>query len=129
MNKIAVGPEVVGMIDINDLVTDNLKAVAGAKNKDIEDVVATILNRERQEHIIAELHEAGARIKLINDGDIAGAINTAFDKTGVDILFGSGGAPKGVISAVALKALGGEIQERLLPQSDAELKRCRKNGS
>lgn len=82
MDKIAVGPEVVGMIDINASVTDNLKAVAKAKNKDIEDVVATILNRERHEHIIAELREAGARIKLINDGDIAGAINTAFDKTG-----------------------------------------------
>lgn len=69
-------------------------AVAKVKNKDIEDVVATILNRERHEHIIAELRETGARIKLINDGDIAGAINTVFDKTGVNILFGSGGAPE-----------------------------------
>ncbi|MCI2253819.1 class II fructose-bisphosphatase [Domibacillus sp. DTU_2020_1001157_1_SI_ALB_TIR_016] len=128
MDKIAVGPEAVGMIDINASVTDNLRAVAKAKNKDIEDVVATILNRERHQHIIAELREAGARIKLINDGDVAAAINTAFDKTGVDILFGSGGAPEGVISAVALKALGGEIQGRLLPQSDAELERCMRMG-
>lgn len=94
MDKIAVGPEAVGKIDINASVTDNLKAVAKAKNKDIEDVVATVLNRPRHEKIIAELREAGARIKLINDGDVAGAINTAFDHTGVDILFGSGGPQK-----------------------------------
>lgn len=124
MEKIAVGPEAVGQIDINASVLDNLKAVAKAKNKDIEDVVATILNRPRHEHIIAQLREAGVRIKLINDGDVAGAINTAFDFTGVDILFGSGGAPEGVLSAVALKCLGGEIQGKLLPQSDAELQRC-----
>ncbi|MGM7634756.1 class II fructose-bisphosphatase [Bacillus sp. Hm123] len=124
MDKIAVGPEAVGQIDINASVLDNLKAVAKAKNKDIQDVVATVLNRPRHEEIIAQLREAGARIKLINDGDVAGAINTAFDQTGVDILFGSGGAPEGVIAAVALKCLGGEIQGRLLPQDEAEIKRC-----
>jgi fructose-1,6-bisphosphatase II len=124
MEKIAVGPEAVGQIDINASVLDNLKAVARAKNKDIEDVVATVLNRPRHEHIIAQLREAGARIKLINDGDVAGAINTAFDNTGVDILFGSGGAPEGVISAVALKCLGGELIGKLLPQNDGELERC-----
>ena len=128
MDKIAVGPEAVGLVDINASVLDNLKAVARAKNKDIEDVVATILNRPRHEHIIAQLREAGARIKLINDGDVAGAINTAFDFTGVDILFGSGGAPEGVLAAVALKSLGGEIQGKLLPQNDAELERCKKMG-
>ena len=124
MEKIAVGPEAVGLVDINASVLDNLKAVAKAKNKDIQDVVATVLNRSRHEHIIAQLREAGARIKLINDGDVAGAINTAFDHTGVDILFGSGGAPEGVLSAVALKCLGGEIIGKLLPQSEAELERC-----
>ncbi|WP_053361085.1 class II fructose-bisphosphatase [Bacillus sp. FJAT-27251] len=124
MEKIAVGPEAVGMIDINASILDNLKAVAKAKNKDIEDVVATVLNRPRHEHIIAQIREAGARIKLIEDGDVAGAMNTAFDFTGVDILFGSGGAPEGVLSAVALKCLGGEIQGKLLPQNDAELQRC-----
>ncbi|MFD0050836.1 class II fructose-bisphosphatase [Actinomycetes bacterium NPDC127524] len=128
MDKIAVGPEAVGQIDINASVLDNLKAVAKAKNKDIEDVVATVLNRDRHADIVHELREAGARIKLINEGDIAGAINTAFDMTGVDILFGSGGAPEGVIAAVALKCLGGEIQGKLLPQSDAELERCIKMG-
>ncbi|MDR4890238.1 class II fructose-bisphosphatase [Bacillus sp. HNG] len=128
MDKIAVGPEAVGLIDINAPIIDNLKAVANAKNKDIEDVVATVLNRPRHEHIIAQLREAGARIKLINDGDVAGAINTAFDHTGVDILFGSGGAPEGVLSAVALKCLGGEIQGKLLPQNDEEIARCIKMG-
>ena len=124
MDKIAVGPEAVGCIDINAPIIDNLKAVANAKNKDIEDIVATVLNRKRHEQIIHELREAGARIKLINDGDVAGAINTAFDDTGVDILFGSGGAPEGVLAAVALKCLGGEIQGRLVPQSEAEQERC-----
>ncbi|WP_062351511.1 class II fructose-bisphosphatase [Bacillus kwashiorkori] len=128
MEKIAVGPEAVGQIDINASILDNLKAVAKAKNKDIEDVVATVLNRSRHEKIINELREAGARIKLINDGDVAGAINTAFDQTGVDILFGIGGAPEGVLAAVALKCLGGEIQGRLIPQNDQELARCIKMG-
>lgn len=128
MDKIAVGPEAVGQIDINASVLDNLKAVAKAKNKDIQDVVATVLNRDRHSKIIHELREAGARIKLINDGDVAGAINTAFDLTGVDILFGSGGAPEGVIAAVALKCLGGEIQGKLLPQSEEEVARCVKMG-
>jgi len=128
MDKIAVGPEAVGTIDINAPVIDNLRAVAKAKNKDVEDIVATVLNRPRHEHIIAQIREAGARIKLINDGDVAGAINTAFDHTGVDILFGSGGAPEGVIAAVALKCLGGELQGKLLPQTDEELQRCKEMG-
>jgi len=126
MEKIAVGPEAVGKIDLNASVTDNLIAVAKAKNKNIEDVVATVLNRPRHEKIIAELREAGARIKLIDNGDVAGAINTAFDQTGVDILFGTGGAPEGVIAAAALKCLGGELQGRLVPSNDAELERCKK---
>lgn len=128
MDKIAVGPEAVGQVDINAPVIDNLRAVAKAKNKDVEDVVATVLNRPRHEKIIHEIREAGARIKLINEGDVAGAINTAFDFTGVDILFGSGGAPEGVIAAVALKCLGGELQGKLLPQSEEEIERCKKMG-
>ncbi|ANU18063.1 fructose-bisphosphatase, class II [Planococcus maritimus] len=124
MDKIAVGPEAVGTIDINAPVIDNLRAVAKAKNKDIEDVVATIIDRPRHAQIIKEIREAGARIKLITDGDIAGAINTAFDQTGVDILFGIGGAPEGVISAVGLKCLGGEFQGKLMPQDEEERQRC-----
>ncbi|WP_050616615.1 class II fructose-bisphosphatase [Bacillus testis] len=128
MDKIAVGPEAVGKIDIEAPVMDNIRAVARAKNKDIEDIVATILNRPRHDEIIHTLREAGVRIKLINDGDVAGAINTAFDQTGVDILLGSGGAPEGVIAAVALKCLGGELQGKLLPQNDGESERCKRMG-
>lgn len=128
MEKIAVGPEAVGKIDINASVLENITAVAEAKGKSINEVVATVLNRERHAKLIEEIRATGARIKLINDGDVAGAINTAFDHTGVDILFGSGGAPEGVLSAVALKCLGGELQGKLLPQDEEEVKRCRKMG-
>lgn len=128
MEKIAVGPESVGLVDLNASVTDNLKAVARAKNKDIEDLVAIILDRDRHEKIIQEVREAGARIKLIPDGDVAAAIHTAFENTGVDILFGTGGAPEGVIAAVALKCLGGELQGRLVPQNQEEKDRCLKMG-
>lgn len=128
MDKIAVGPKAVGKIDINASVYDNLKAVAEAKGKEMEDCVAVILDRKRHEKIIEEVRAAGARIKLISDGDVAAAINTAFDDTGVDILFGSGGAPEGVLAAVALKCLGGEIQGKLLPQNEEELKRCNEMG-
>ncbi|MDW0116401.1 class II fructose-bisphosphatase [Sporosarcina thermotolerans] len=128
MNKIAVGPEAVGKISIDATVTENLHAVAKAKNKSIDEVVATVLNRERHAKIIEEIRATGARIKLIDDGDVAGAINTAFDNTGVDIMFGIGGAPEGVIAAVGLKCLGGEIQGRLIPSNDEERERCEKMG-
>lgn len=128
MQKIAVGPDAVGKIDIDAPIADNLKAVAKAKNKDIEDLVVTVLNRPRHEKIINEIRTAGARIKLIPDGDVAAAINTAFDNTGVDLLIGTGGAPEGVISAVALKCLGGEIQGKLAPRNDQEMERARKMG-
>lgn len=128
MKKIAVGPEAVGKIDINASTLDNLHAVAKAKNKDIEDLLVVVLHRPRHDNLVQEIREAGARIKLIPDGDVAGAMNTAFDETGVDILFGIGGAPEGVLSAVALKCLGGEIQGKLLPKNDAEIERCKKMG-
>ncbi|MEI3612077.1 class II fructose-bisphosphatase [Pseudogracilibacillus sp. SO30301A] len=128
MKKIAVGPESVGKIDINAPTIDNLRAVAKAKNKDIEDVVAVVLHRPRHEKLVEEIRKSGARIKLIQDGDVAGAMNTAFDKTGVDVLFGIGGAPEGVLSAVALKCLGGEIQGRLMPSNDQQIERCKKMG-
>ncbi|WP_017725968.1 class II fructose-bisphosphatase [Halalkalibacterium ligniniphilum] len=128
MDKIAVGPEAVGQVDINAPVLDNLKAVAKAKNKDIEDLVVVLLNRKRHEQIIEEIRQAGARIKLLPDGDVAAALNTAFDDTGVDMLLGSGGAPEGVLAAVGLKCLGGELQGKLLPQNDEELDRCKAMG-
>ncbi len=128
MDKIAVGPESVGKISIDASIEENLFAVAKAKNKDIQDVVATVLDRPRHAKIIEEIRATGARIKLISDGDVAGAINTAFGETGVDILFGLGGAPEGVISAVGLKCLGGEIQGRLVPSNPEELARCERMG-
>jgi len=128
MEKIAVGPQAVGKVDINAPIRDNLKAVAQAQGKDISDLVAIVLDRDRHQKIIHEIREAGARIRLISDGDVAAAINTAFPNTGVDIMFGSGGAPEGVLAAVALKCLGGEIQGKLLPQNDEEIARCVKMG-
>lgn len=128
MEKIAVGPKAVGKIDINAPIRDNLKAVAQAQGKDISDLVAIVLDRDRHQQVIHEIREAGARIRLISDGDVAAAINTAFMDTGVDIMFGSGGAPEGVLAAVALKCLGGEIQGKLLPQSQEEIERCIKMG-
>ncbi|HEU5139176.1 MAG TPA: class II fructose-bisphosphatase [Bacillales bacterium] len=128
MEKIAVGPESVGKIDIDASIADNLKAVATAKSKDIEDLVVSVLNRPRHEKIINEIREAGARIKLIPDGDVAAAINTAFENTGVDLLIGTGGAPEGVLAAVALKCLGGEIQGKLAPRNEQEMERARKMG-
>lgn len=126
MDKIAVGPESVGKVDINAPIIDNLRAVAKAKNKDVADLLAVVLERDRHQGIINEIREAGARIKLVRDGDVAGAINTAFDSTGVDVLFGTGGAPEGVLAAVALKCLGGEIQGKLIPSNEAEILRCTK---
>lgn len=128
MKKIAVGPEAVGTIDINASTEENLQAVARAKNKDVEDVMAIVLDRPRHAKLIQEIRDAGARIRLISDGDVAGAINTAFDETGVDILLGIGGAPEGVLSATALQCLGGEIQGQLIPQNEEEIERCRKMG-
>lgn len=128
MDKIAVGPEAVGKVSLDATIKENLLAVAKAKNKDIGDIVATVLSRDRHTRIIEEIRAAGARIKLINDGDVAAAINTAFDETGVDIMFGIGGAPEGVIAAAGLKCLGGELQGRLLPADDVQRERCEKMG-
>lgn len=128
MDKLAVGPDAAGKVDIDAPIADNLKAVAKAKGKDICDLVITILDRKRHERLIAEIRKTGARIKLIPAGDIAGALNAAFDETGVDMLLGSGGAPEGVISAVAMKCLGGDFQGRLLPQSFHEEERCHRMG-
>ncbi|WP_048601519.1 class II fructose-bisphosphatase [Rubeoparvulum massiliense] len=128
MDKIAVGPKAVGAIDINRSVTENLQSVAKALGKDVSEVTAIVLDRPRHEEIIKEIREVGARIRLITDGDVAAALNTAFDDTGVDILFGIGGAPEGVIAAVALKGLGGEMQARLMPENEEQLARCKRMG-
>ncbi|MCP1143599.1 class II fructose-bisphosphatase [Lysinibacillus endophyticus] len=128
MEKLAVGPESKGKVDINASVTENLMAVAKAKNKEISDVVAILLDRPRHQHIVDEIRAAGARIKFIQDGDVNAAISTAFDETGIDIMFGTGGAPEGVISAVALKCLGGDFQGKLIPEDEEQALRCKNMG-
>lgn len=120
MEKIAVGPDCVGVIDINASVTENLQAVAKAKGERVRDITVVILDRDRHNDIIGEVREAGARIRLIPDGDVAGAISTAWADTGADVLMGIGGTPEGVISAAALKAMGGEMQGKLWPRNEAE---------
>lgn len=120
MEKIAVGAEARGSIDITASVADNLAAVAQATGKRVSDLTAVILERDRHDEIIGEVRDAGARIRLISDGDVAGAMSTASPDSGADILFGIGGTPEGVIAAAALKCMGGEIQARLWPRNDAE---------
>ncbi|SDC63557.1 MULTISPECIES: class II fructose-bisphosphatase [unclassified Candidatus Frackibacter] len=128
MKKIAVGPQAKGAIDIQATPTENLKSVAAAKGKKVEDLTIIILDRPRHEEIIKEIREAGARIKLITDGDVAGGIATALEHTGVDILMGIGGAPEGVLTAAALKCLGGEIQAQLRPRDDEEYEEAKAEG-
>lgn len=120
MEKIAVGPDAVGSIDITASPTQNLRWVAKAKRESVRDLTVVILDRERHEDLIAEVRSTGARIKLISDGDIFGAIATASPEAGADILFGIGGTPEGVTAAAALKCMGGEIQGRLWPRNDDE---------
>jgi fructose-1,6-bisphosphatase II len=120
MDKIAAGPAAAEAIDIDAPVTANLEAVAKALGEKVSDVTAVILDRPRHEDIIRECRDAGARIRLIPDGDVAGAISVAWRNSGNDILFGIGGTPEGVISACALKALGGTIQGKLWPRNDEE---------
>jgi fructose-1,6-bisphosphatase II len=120
MEKIAVGPEARDVIDLEAPVLANLEAVAKARGEQVKDVTAVILDRDRHADIIRECREAGARIRLIPDGDVVGAVATGWADSGYDILFGIGGTPEGVIAACALKALGGAIQGRLWPRNDQE---------
>ena len=120
MEKIAVGPECADAIDINLSPTENLQRVAEAKGESVRDVTVVILDRDRHNDLIAEVRDAGARIRLIPDGDVAGAISVAWPDSGADILFGIGGTPEGVIAAAALKCMGGVLTGRLWPRNDAE---------
>jgi fructose-1,6-bisphosphatase II len=120
MEKIAVGPEAAGLVDINLSATDNIAAVAAAKGESVRDITVVILDRPRHERLIAEVRSTGARIRLIPDGDVAGAISSAWPESGADILLGIGGTPEGVIAAAALKCMGGELQGKLWPRDDHE---------
>jgi fructose-1,6-bisphosphatase II len=120
MNKIAVGPEAAAAIDIEASPTDNVHAVAAAKGMKVSDLTVVVLERDRHEALIAEIREAGARVNLIRDGDVAPSIAAAQPFTGVDMVMGIGGTPEGVISAAAIKCLGGAIQGKLWPRNDGE---------
>ena len=120
MEKIAVGPGCADVIDIAQSPTENLRRVAEAKGEEVRDLTAVILDRDRHSDLIAEVRASGARIRLIPDGDVAGAISTAWPDSGADILFGIGGTPEGVISAAALKCMGGALQGRLWPRNESE---------
>ncbi len=128
MQKIAVGPEARHVIDLRESPTWNLERIAKAKNKKVADCTAVILDRDRHTDLIAEVRQAGARIRLIGDGDVSGAVMTANPESGVDVLFGIGGAPEGVIAAAALKCVGGELQGRLRFRNDEERARAKRMG-
>jgi fructose-1,6-bisphosphatase II / sedoheptulose-1,7-bisphosphatase len=129
MDKIAVGPGLPeGVVSLAAPVAENLKNLARAKNKDIADLMVCILERERHEKIIAQCREAGARITLIGEGDVAGIFATTQEETGIDIYIGSGGAPEGVLAAAALRCTGGQMQGRLLFEDDSQLARARTMG-
>jgi fructose-1,6-bisphosphatase II len=122
MEKIAVGPDAAGVIDINRSPSANIEAVARAKGESVRDVTVVILDRPRHRELIAEVRSTGARIRLIPDGDVAGAISTAWRESGADLLLGVGGTPEGVIAAAALKCMGGELQGKLWPRNEGERK-------
>lgn len=128
MDKIAVGPMARGKINIEAPVADNLKAIAQAGGKDVEDLTVIVLDRPRHENLVAEIRKQGARIRLIPDGDVAAALMTALPDTGIDVLMGIGGTPEGVLAACALRAMGGEIQGKLFARDEDELRRGRQAG-
>ncbi len=128
MEKIAVGPLAAHAIDITKSVTENLHAVADAKGMDVRNLTVVVLDRPRHEELIREIREAGSRIRMIHDGDVAGALVAAMDDTGVDMLLGTGGAPEAVITAAALKCIGGEMQTRLVVRNDDERRIAEQHG-
>lgn len=128
MNKLAVGPAAAGQINIERSITENLKAIADAKGTRVDDLTTIILDRPRHNDMIAEIRDAGARIRIIPDGDVGAALMTAWPDSGVDVLFGIGGTPEGVLAACALRAMGGEIQGKLFARDEDELRRGREAG-
>ncbi|MDP2604936.1 MAG: class II fructose-bisphosphatase [Deltaproteobacteria bacterium] len=128
MEKIAVGPAGKGVVDLDKTPTENLRALAEAKRCRVEDLTVIILFRPRHEALISEVRQAGARIRLIGDGDVSAAIATTKPETGIDLLLGIGGAPEGVLAAAALRCAGGEFQGRLAPRNNEEIERAKKMG-
>ncbi|MBI4573517.1 MAG: class II fructose-bisphosphatase [candidate division NC10 bacterium] len=128
MEKIAVGPKAKGAVDLSLSPAQNLQNIADAMKCYVEDLTVVILDRPRHAELVRAVREIGARIKLIQDGDVSAAIATGFPDTGVDVLMGIGGAPEGVLAAAALQCLGGDIQGRLKPRNDQEVERVRRLG-
>ncbi|WP_151548845.1 MULTISPECIES: class II fructose-bisphosphatase [Corynebacterium] len=128
MRKIAVGPEAAGTIDIEAPVKHNIHAVAKAKGIDPTNVTVVVLDRPRHNDLIRDIREAGAKVRLIRDGDVAGAVAAAQDTNSVDIMMGTGGTPEGIITACAMKCMGGEIQGILAPTDDAEVQKAKDAG-
>ncbi len=128
MEKIAAGPAGKGVVDLDKTPTENLRALAEAKRCRVEDLTVIILSRPRHEALIKEVRQAGARIRLIGDGDVSAAIATTKPETGIDLLLGIGGAPEGVLAAAALRCGGGEFQGRLAPRNNDEIERAKKMG-
>jgi fructose-1,6-bisphosphatase II len=128
MEKIAVGPRAKGAVNLGLSPVENLESIAKAKKCYVEDLTVVILDRPAHVELIRSVREAGARIKLIHDGDVSAAIATAFPETGVDVLMGVGGAPEGVLAAAALQCLGGDMQGRLRPRNDGEVEQVRRLG-
>jgi fructose-1,6-bisphosphatase II len=121
MEKLIVSPRAAGVIDITDTVRDNLRRIARAEGRDVEDLSVVVLDRPRHDALLRDIRATGARVKLITDGDVAAGLMAAMEeRTGIDVLMGIGGAPEGVLTACAIKAIGGGMQARLAPQSEAE---------
>ena len=128
MDKIAVGPRAKGCIDIDAPVSENLERVAKALERKVSDLTVVLLDRERHYGIMDEIRRAGARIQLITDGDVNPIVNAGIEGTGVHMYIGKGGAPEGVLAAAAIKCLGGDMQARLCPEDDEQVKRCLEMG-
>ncbi|MBN1665433.1 MAG: class II fructose-bisphosphatase [Anaerolineales bacterium] len=128
MHKIAVGPESAGMIDIEAPVSVNLLRIARIKDMNVNDLTVVVLDRPRHQDLIREIRQVGARIRLIPDGDVAGAMMTCWPEAGVDVLMGIGGTPEGVLAACALRGMGGEIQGKLYARNEEELAAGREMG-
>jgi fructose-1,6-bisphosphatase II len=120
MEKIAGGPEIADLLDLDRPLAETLQLIAERKGTDIRDVMVVMLDRERHHDAMAQVREAGARVRLITDGDVAGSLLAVSDNTRVDLLWGIGGTPEGVISAAAIKSIGGQLLGRLYPRDDAE---------
>ncbi len=128
MDKMVVGPEGKGILDLDKSPTENLKLLSEIKGRKVEDLTVIILYRPRHEALIEEVRRAGARINLISDGDVAAAIATTKPETGIDLMLGTGGAPEGVLAAAALRCIGGEMQGRLNPRNPEEIERAQAMG-